>query len=103
MSTADGSRVRLSVGPLTRLVANGALSLVGGVKAPWTVRPNDARNSERMPNEGEDAFDGLCFHPPGEQSNVCFDVPMEFELMATVRAQVKALGFKRNHGCRSSA
>ena len=25
---------------------------------------------------GEDAFDGLCFHPQGEQNNVCFDVPM---------------------------
>ena len=47
--------------------------------------------------EGEDAFDGLRFYPPGEQSNECFDVPIECELMAIVRAQVKALDFNRNY------
>ena len=26
---------------------------------------------------GEDAIDGLCFHPPGVQSNVCFNLPMD--------------------------
>jgi len=51
---------------------------------------------------GGDAFDGICFHPPGEQSNVCFEVPMKRELMALVRAQVKALDFKRNHGLMNS-
>ena len=33
----------------------------------------------------------------GEQSNECFDVPMECELMAIVRTQVKALDFNRNY------
>ena len=45
---------------------------------------------------GEDAFDGFCFHPPEEQSNVSFDVTMKCDLMALVRAQVKALDFKGN-------
>ena len=27
---------------------------------------------------GEDAIDGRCFHPPGEQSYVCFDLPKRF-------------------------
>ena len=47
--------------------------------------------------EGEHAFDGLRFHPPGEQSNECFDILMECELVAIVRAQVKALDFNRNY------
>ena len=61
------------------------------------------RDLQPLLSMGEDAFDGLCFHPPGEQSNVCFDVPMERELMAFVRAQVNTLDFKRNHGGRSFA
>ena len=49
-----------------------------------------------LPWMGEDAFDGLCIHPPREQSNVCFDAPMKRELMALVTEQVKALDFKKN-------
>jgi hypothetical protein len=52
---------------------------------------------------GGDAFDGRCFHPPGEQSNVCFDVPMKKELFALVDSQMKALEFRRNHGLMSSS
>jgi hypothetical protein len=44
-----------------------------------------------------DAFDGECFHPPGQQSNLCFEVPMKKELQALVRAQVRALDYRRNH------
>jgi hypothetical protein len=44
-----------------------------------------------------DAFDGECFHPPGQQSDLCFEVPMKRELQALVRAQVKALDFTRSH------
>ena len=38
---------------------------------------------------GEDAIDGLCFHPPGEQSSVYFDVPMIRELIALVRGRLE--------------
>ena len=41
---------------------------------------------------GEDAIDGLCFYPPGEQSSLYFDVLMIRELIALVREQVGALG-----------
>uniref|UniRef100_A0A7S1F0B7 Uncharacterized protein n=1 Tax=Noctiluca scintillans TaxID=2966 RepID=A0A7S1F0B7_NOCSC len=47
-----------------------------------------------------DAFDGECFHPPGQQNNLCFEVPMKNELQALVRAQVKALDHTRNHNVR---
>lgn len=46
---------------------------------------------------GGDAFDGECFHPPGEQRNVCFEVPLKHELEGLVRAQVKALEFTRHY------
>ena len=35
---------------------------------------------------GGDAFDGECFYPPGEQRNVCFEVPLKHELESLVRA-----------------
>ena len=49
-----------------------------------------------------DAPDCRCFHPPGAQSKVSFDVPMKRERLALVRAQVNALEFRRNHGLMSS-
>ena len=36
-----------------------------------------------------DAFDGRCFRPPAEPSNVCFEVAMKHELLALVRPQVQ--------------
>ena len=45
---------------------------------------------------GGDAFDGRCFHPVGDQCKVSFEVPIKRELLALVRAQVKALNSKES-------
>jgi len=71
----EGRKTRFSSGDLTSILDKYVLHWMGG-----------------------DSFDGRCFHLPGEQSNVCFDVPMKRELLALVRAQVKGLEFRRNHG-----
>jgi sulfur relay (sulfurtransferase) DsrF/TusC family protein len=42
-----------------------------------------------------DAFDGSCFHPPGDKTGFCFEVPLKDELEAAVRAQMEALEYRR--------
>ena len=41
------------------------------------------------------AFDGSCFHPPGDKTGFCYEVPLKDELEAAVKSQMAALQYKR--------